>query len=486
MRFAVTRGGDKVTGFEAVANGISANGGLFVPEKFPVLSDAEMDAMLEMNYPERVAKIVKKFFSECDEAELLSALEEEYSKFDEGDPAPMVRVDDGVYMLELFHSPTCSSRDMAVAPFDYLLRKSLGDDKKKIAVVCATSGDTGKAVLEKYKGVKGVKVLALYPHDGVSKMQKWQLATQDGKNVNVLAVKGSFDDCQRAVKEILLATRGGDTAVVTANSLNFATVAPRIAYYFSAYLDMLSSNQIEKGEEVDFYIPCSNFGNAIACYYAKLMGLPVRYIHCASNENKTVSGFLKTGVLDINREIVKSTSPSMDILNPANIERLIFEISGHDTRLTAKRMASLEESGNFSLTEAELSKLQETFDGGYADEETCVEAMYDVFEDSGYSMDTCTGCAMKLVHDWYEKNKKDETKAVIASVVSPYKYPQDVLYAMTGNDVKDSFKGVKRLHDATAMAVPKMIKDSRDKTVVFNRTVDKKSIVEEVLAFINK
>ncbi len=483
MRFVVTRGGEKVTGSEAVIKGISANGGLFVPEKFPEISDAEMDAMLEADYPGRVAKILKKFFSELDEAELSSALEEEYSRFDGDDPAPMVRVDDGVYMLELFHGPTCSSRDMAVAPFDYILKKSLGDNKQ-FAIVCATSGDTGKAVLERYKDVKGIKVIALYPHDGVSKMQKWQLVTQEGANVSVSAVKGNFDDCQTAVRQILLNAGENGITAVTPNSLNVATVVPRIAYFFSAYLDMLSSNQIEKGEEIDFYIPCSNFGTAMACYYAKLMGLPVRRIHCASNENNALSIFLKTGVLDITGETVKTTSPSMDILNPANLERLIFEISGRDIRLTAKRMASLAEKGTYSLTEAELSKLNEIFDGGFADEETCVEAMYDVFEDIGYTMDTCTGCAMKLVHDWYEKNKKDETKAVIVASVSPYKYPQDVLYAMTGNDVKDSFKGVKRLHDATAMAVPKMIKESRDKPVIFNRTVDKKSAVEEALEFL--
>lgn len=481
MRFISTRGGEKVTAQEAVIKGIAANGGLFVPEKFPKISDEEMDEMLEASYPERVAKILKKYFSEYDEAEILAALEESYSKFDNGDPAPMVRIDDGVYMLELFHGPTCSSKDMAVAALPYLLSKDCAD--KKTAVIGATSGDSGKAALELFKDKKGVKVLTFYPADGVSKMQKWQFFVQEGKNVEVVAVKGSFDDCQSAVKEILI-NGGGDTVLVTANSVNFGTVAPRIAYYFSAYLDMLSSNQIEKGEEIDFYIPCSNFGNAIAAYYAKLMGLPIRRIHCASNENNTLSEFFKSGVYGINRDVVKTTSPAMDILNPCNVERLIFEISGRDTRLTAKRMAALSESGTYALTENELETLNATFDGGYANEETCVEAMYDVFEDSGYTMDTCTGCAMKVLHDWYEKNKKDETKAVIVAVASPYKHPQDVLYAVTGNDVKDSFKGVKRLHDATAMAIPASIKDSRDKPVRFNRTIDKKKLADEVAEFL--
>lgn len=481
MRFISTRGGEKVTAAEAVKKGIALNGGLFVPEKFPVVTDAEMDEMLEAGYPERVALILKKYFTEFDGAELASAVEAAYSGFS-GDPAPLVRADDGVYMLELFHGPTCSSKDMAVAALPYFLKKACGESAE-ITVVAATSGDTGKAALERFKDCKGFKTLVFCPNDGMSKMQKLQLVTHEGKNAGVVAVKGSFDDCQSAVKEMLL-NGCGDAVLTTANSINIAALMPRIAYYFSAYLDMLSSEQIEKGEAIDFYIPCGNLGNAVAAYYAKLMGLPVRRIHCASNENNALSSFLKTGVYDANRELVKTTSPNMDVLMPSDLERLLFEISGRDTRLTSKRMSSLSSEGSFSLTENELNKLNETFDGGFATEETCVEAMYDVFMDIGYVMDTNAGCAMKVAHDWYEKNKKDETKAVIVAVNSPYKFPQDVLYAMTGNDVKDSFKGVKRLHDATAMAVPKCIKELRDKPVIFNRTADKKKLFDELAEFV--
>ena len=475
MRFISTRGGEKVTATDAVTRGLAANGGLFVPEKLPTVSDAEMDEMLEASFTERTAKILKKFFTECDGAALLSALDSAYSEFEGDDPAPLVRVDDGVYMLELFHGPTCSSKDMAVAALPYILRESAS-----LAVVAATSGDLGKSTLECFKDRAGCKVLVFYPADGLSKMQKLQLVTQEGKNVSVVAVKGSFDDCQSAVKEILAS---GSGAVCT-NSLNFATFAPRIAYFFSAYLDLLSSDQLERGEQIDFYIPSGNMANVTAAYYAKLMGLPVRRIHCASNENNALGGLFRTGVFERGTTPVKTTSPSMDILLPSDLERLIFEISGRDTRLTAKRMASLASDGAYSLTEAELNKLCETFDCGFANEETCVEAMYDVFVDTGYTMDTNTGCAMKVAHDWYEKNKKDETKAVIVAVDSPYKFPQDVLYAVTGNDVKDSFKGVKRLHDATAMAVPKCVKELRDKPVIFTKTIDKKNIPDEVREFL--
>ena len=456
---------------------MASNGGLFVPEKLPEISDAEMSEMLEAGFPERTANILKKFFTDLDEGGILSSLEEAYSHFEGDDPAPLVRVDDGVYMLELFHGPTVCSKDMAIAPLPYILNKS---SNGKINIVCATSGDLGKSVLECFKDRDDFRVLVFYPNEGLSKMQKLQIVTQEGENLDVVAVKGNFDDCQRAVKKAL----AGGAPFACANSLNFASFAPRIAYYFSAYLDLLSSEQIEKGEEIDFYIPGGNLGDVVACYYAKLMGLPARKIHIATNENNGLVSFFKTGVFEKAREVVKTTSPSMDIARPSELERLIFELSGRDTRITAKRMASLSAEGAYSLTENELNKLNQTFNCGSANEETCVEAMYDVFVDTGYTMDTCTGCAMKVAHDWYEKNKKDETKAVIVAIDSPYKFPQDVLYAVTGNDVKDSFKGVKRLHDATAMAVPKCIKDLRDKPVIFTKVIDKKSIPDEIAEFL--
>ena len=477
MRFISTRGGEKVTGDVAVSKGLASNGGLFVPEKLPVISDAEMDEMLDDSFPERTVKILKKFFTEADGSELLSALEDEYSHFEGDDPAPLVRVDDGVYMLELFHGPTCSSKDMAVAPLPYMLKQCLNE---KINVVAVTSGDLGKSALECFKDRENFSVLVFYPNEGLSKMQKLQLVTQEGKNLSVVAVKGTFDDCQGELKKALSA----GAPVVCANSVNFASLAPRIAYYFSAYLDLLSSEQIEKGEEVDFFIPGGNLGEAVGAYYAKLMGLPIRKIHIAVNENNSLVNFFKTGVFEKAGEVVKTTSPSMDIALPSDLERLIFEISGRDGRVTAKRTASLSSEGSYSLTQDELKRLQETFNCGFATEETCVEAMYDVFIDTGYTMDTCTGCAMKVAHDWYEKNKKDETKAVIVAIDSPYKFPQDVLYAVTGNDVKDSFKGVKRLHDATAMAVPKNVKNLRDKPVLFTKVIDKKSISDEISEFL--
>lgn len=492
MKFISTRGGEKVTGAKAIVQGLSANGGLYVPEKFPKISVAELEEMLEEDYPRRAAKVLAKFLDDYDEEELYSACVAAYAKFDGDDPAPLVRIDDGVYMLELFHGPTCAFKDMALTLLPYLLRKGcdICGIKEEILVLVATSGDTGKAALEGFKDADGVKIMVFYPNDGVSKMQKLQMCTQEGGNVNVVAVKGNFDDCQSAVKEIFSSAEyaeilaGKNVRLSSANSINFGRLAPQIAYYFSSYLDLVTGSQIEMGEEIDFTVPTGNFGNILAAYYAKQMGLPIRRLHCASNKNRILADFLQTGTYDMHREFYKTTSPSMDILISSNLERLIFELSGRDAKLTAKRMAELKKDKKYTISAEELEKLNETFDGGYATDEECVEAMYDVFVDTGYCMDTHTGCAMKVAVDWFEKNKKDETKMVIVSTASPYKFPQDVLYAMTGNDVKDSFKGIKRLHAATAMAVPKCLKDLRDKLVRFNKVADRKKLFEEVLEFI--
>ena len=488
MNFLSTRGGEKVSAAQAIVKGLAADGGLFVPEKFPAISREELEAMLEVDYPERTAKILIKYLDGFDEKELLEECDKAYSSFGD-DPAPLVRLDDGIYMLELWHGQSCAYQDIPLAIFPYLLKKSAEECgiKEDILLLIATSGDTGKAVMESFKDATRVKVLVFYPAEGVSKMQKLQLGIQDGGNLNVVAVRGTFDDCQYEVKDIFVNHAeeiNTHIALSTANCMNFGRLAPQIAYYFSAYLDLVSGGQIEMGEEIDFTVPAGNFGNVIAAYYAKKMGLPIRRIHCASNLNNVLTEFLSTGVYDIRRELVKTTSPSMDMLVASDLERLVFEISGRNAARTAERMNALKTDSKYEITSVELAALQQTFDGGFAGEETSVEAMYDVFIDVGYTMDTNTGCAMKVAQDWYEKNKKDETNMVIVSTHNPYKFPQDVLYAVTGNDVKDSFKGVKRLHAATAMKVPKCISALRDKSPRFTKTVDHKKLLSEVLEFI--
>lgn len=495
MKFISTRGGnEKVNGARAIVQGLAKNGGLFVPETFPAVSAEELDSMLTMSYAERASKIIYKYLDDYDEAELLKACEAAYSRFEGPDPAPLVKIDDGIYILELFHGPTCAFKDMALTLLPYLLRKgcNICGIKEKILILVATSGDTGKAALEGFKDAEGVKIMVFYPNDGVSKMQKLQMCTQEGSNVNVVAVKGNFDDCQSAVKTIFNSAECAEELkkrgylLSSANSINFGRLVPQVVYYFSAYLDLVSSGQIEMGTPIDFCVPTGNFGNILAAYYAKRMGLPVRRLHCASNMNNILTDFLTKGEYDTRRDFYKTTSPSMDILISSNLERLLFEVCGRDGKLTSSRMEQLKTDKVYKITPEEQAEIAKTFDGGWANEDEVVETVYDVFCDTGYTMDTHTGCAMKVAIDWFEKNKKDTTNMVVVATANPYKFPQDVLYAVTGNDVRDSFKGIKRLHAATAMKVPASLAGLRDKPVRFDTVVSADKMFDEVLQFIGK
>lgn len=497
MQFISTRGEEKVTGAEAIVKGIAADGGLFVPASFPAVSQEELESMLGMDYPERAAFILHKYLDEYDKDELLAALKKAYAQFEGGDAAPLVRVENGMYMLELFHGPTCAFKDMALTVLPYLLRKGcdLCGIKEKILILVATSGDTGKAALEGFKDADGIKIMVFYPDDGVSKMQKLQMCTQEGNNVNVVAVKGNFDDCQTGVKKIFgsaeckkkLAEKG--YLLSSANSINFGRLAPQICYYFSAYCDLVTSDQIKMGDKVNFTVPTGNFGNILAGYYAKKMGLPVGTLVCASNKNNVLTDFWNKGTYDVKRPFYKTMSPSMDILVSSNLERLIFELSGRDAALTKERMASLAATGRYSLRAEELQKIRSEFYAAYAGEGDTVDCIYEFFDEYGYPMDTHTGVAMSVAQRYEEKMKKDNPKKelppmVVVSTASPYKFPQDVLYALTGNDVKDSFKGIKRINLLTAMKVPEALKAIRYKPILFKQTTVPDKMFDEVLKFV--
>ena len=493
MYFISTRGNEKVTAAQAIVQGLAKDGGLFVPERFPQVTKEELDAMIPMSYAERACFVLSKYLEEYDKAGLLAACEKAYSKFEGKDAAPLVRLDEGVYMLELFHGPTCAFKDMALTLLPYLLRA--GSDmlgvKEQILILVATSGDTGKAALEGFRDAEGIKIMVFYPDDGVSKMQKLQMCTQEGDNVNVVAVKGNFDDCQTAVKKIFASEeckaqlKEKNTILSSANSINFGRLAPQIAYYFSAYLDLLSSDQIQPGEEVNFTVPTGNFGNILAVYYAKRMGLPVGKLVCASNRNNVLTDFIRSGKYKTaGRAFHKTMSPSMDILISSNLERLVFELSGRNAALTAERMRDLSQKGCYEISEEERQAMQKEFFASYATEDQTVECIYDLFTEIGYPMDTHTGVAMSVARDYFEKEKDDKRNMVIVSTASPYKFPQDVLYALTGNDVKDSFKGVKRINALTAMAIPASLAGLRDKPVRFRKSVPVADAFKEVLKFL--
>ena len=500
MYFISTRGGEKVTGAQAIVRGLAEDGGLYVPERFPAVSVEEIQAMADMSYAERAAFILGKYLAEDLGADFLKdACEKAYANFEGSDPVPLVKIDGevGLYVLELFHGPTCAFKDMALQVLPYLLKKSceVTGVKEDILILAATSGDTGKAALEGFRDVPGTKVAVFYPDEGVAKMQRLQMCIQDGNNVSVAAVKGNFDDCQRAVKRLFaseefnaeLLKKG--IRLSSANSINFGRLAPQIAYYFSAYVDMLTSGQIEMGDKIDFVVPTGNFGDILAGWYAKKMGLPVRKLVCASNRNKVLADFFAKGTYDVKRNFFRTMSPSMDILVSSNLERLLFEISGRNAELTAKRMQQLSTDKEYTITMKEKAILDEEFFGGFASEDDTVEAMYEVFDEYGYAMDTHTGVAL-AVHMKYreaveKENEKDDVPSVVLSTANPYKFPQDVLYALSGNDVKDSFKGIKRLNLLTAMKPPKSLlslryRPLRFKTVVAN---DLKKMSDLILRF---
>lgn len=496
MVFISTRGEEKVTGAQAIVQGIAKDGGLFVPEKFPAVSAEELESMLSMDYPERAAFVLHKYLDEYDREELLAALKKAYAQFEDGDAAPLVRVENGMYMLELFHGPTCAFKDMALTVLPYLLRKGcdLCGIKENILILVATSGDTGKAALEGFKDAEGIKIMVFYPDDGVSKMQKLQMCTQEGENVNVVAVRGNFDDCQTGVKKIFASDdckaklKEKGYLLSSANSINFGRLAPQICYYFSAYCDLVTSDQIRMGDKVNFTVPTGNFGNILAGYYAKRMGLPIGTLVCASNKNNVLTDFWTKGVYDTKRPFHKTMSPSMDILVSSNLERLIFELSGRDASLTKTRMQALSASGKYSVRPEELKAYKAEFYAGCTNEADTVDCMYEFFEEYGYPMDTHTGVAMHVAQQYEEMIEKDpaaeKRPMVVVSTASPYKFPQDVLYALTGNDVKDSFKGIKRINLLTAMKVPESLKAIRYKPIRFKQVTSPEKMFDEVLKFV--
>ncbi|HCH74187.1 MAG TPA: threonine synthase [Clostridiales bacterium] len=491
MKFLSTRGKDFASNAaEAIVKGLAVDGGLYVPETFPDLSEKVKD-MLDVSYAERAQTVIGSFLTEYDKTELLKACESAYSRFDENDPAPIVRLDEDFYVEELFHGPTLAFKDVALTLLPYLLRTGadIAGVKDEILILVATSGDTGKAALEGFKNAKGIKICVFYPTGGVSDMQKKQMSTQDGDNVMVYAVKGNFDDCQTAVKKIFsdkqteaeLKNKG--VVLSSANSINFGRLVPQIVYYFSAYCDLVSSGEINLGDEVNFCVPTGNFGNILAGYYAKKMGLPVGKLICASNQNNVLTEFFTSGDYDANREFFKTSSPSMDILVSSNLERLIFELSGRDAAFTAERMEELKKNGKYSVSDKEKKSMDVLFKAGYGDESECAETIFNVFEEYGYVLDTHTAVAVKTFYDFRHEL---EGKTVVLSTASPYKFPQSVLSAITGKKTSDAFKAARELNSVTAAEIPQGIIELENKKVRFNEIIDKKDVFEAIKTFVSE
>ena len=494
MQYISTRNKQlKCSSAEAIVKGLAEDGGLFVPESIPQLTQEDFDKLIEMSYPERAAFVLSKFLEDFTYQELLDYATQAYGRFYGDDPCPLVNVDDNLYVLELWHGPTCAFKDMALTMLPHLLsgaRKKVGESDRTLILV-ATSGDTGKAALEGFKDVEGTDIIVFYPSDGVSDMQKLQMMTQEGSNVYVCAIEGNFDDAQSAVKRIFadpdMAAKLAEAGykLSSANSINWGRLAPQIAYYVSSYCDLLSGGQIEMGDKVNFVVPGGNFGNILAAYYASLMGVGVGKLVCASNVNNVLTDFFKTGEYDINRPFIKTMSPSMDILISSNLERLLFEFSGRDDALIAERMASLKSEGKYSVTSEELSKLNEVFAVGYATEEETADTIDSTYDLYDYLMDTHTGVAMSVYND-YVAESDDDRPSVVVSTANAYKFPCDVYRSLTGDEIEDAFKASKKLHGFTGEEIPEPLSNLDKKQVRFTKIVDKADIESVVLEYVKQ
>lgn len=493
MKYTSTRNSKiEISASQAIVKGISDDGGLFVPSSFPILSPKDFDDLIALDYPARVAKILSLYMDEFSFDELLVYASKAYSRFD-GDACPVVKVEDGLYMLELWHGPTCAFKDMALTLLPYLLlasKQKLGVTDKTL-ILTATSGDTGKAALEGFKDVEGTEVVVFYPSEGVSQMQRMQMVTQKGKNLHVFGIKGNFDDAQTAVKrifadqEVIDELKNKGVEMSSANSINWGRLAPQIAYYISAYCDLVAAEEIALGDEMEFVVPTGNFGDVLAGYYAYRMGLPVKKFIIASNANNVLTDFFNTGVYNAKRDFYKTMSPSMDILVSSNLERLIFELFDRDDEKVRELYSDLKKTGKFEidLDEVDIS----VFEAGWADEEDTKNAIQTFFDLDDYIMDPHTAVAASVYND-YSCETDDETTAVIVSTANPYKFPTDVLGAIGGRE-KDPYKAIVKLYSLTALDCPECIYNLQTAKEIHTRVIDRsetKNVVLEVANGMNK
>ncbi|WP_326975638.1 threonine synthase [Caproicibacter sp. BJN0012] len=475
---------------QAIAQGLCGDGGLFVPEQFPAVSGEELEKMQKESYQRRAERILSKYLTDFSKEEIRDCVSKAYrSERFPGGPAPVVRVGGGVSFLELWHGPTCAFKDMALQILPHLLTKSLkkiGTGRKALILV-ATSGDTGKAALEGFQDVPETEILVFYPKDGVSRMQERQMLTQEGKNVAVCAVEGNFDDAQTGVKQIFgdrkirerLAERG--LMFSSANSINWGRLLPQIVYYFSAYCDLCAAGEIRRGEPVNFAVPTGNFGDILAAYYAKKMGLPVKKLICASNSNNVLTDFLTTGVYSRNRKFYTTISPSMDILVSSNLERLLYDLTGRNAEQVAGWMNRLNETGEYRVDEKTLAKIRELFHAGFCGDEETREEIKSLFQSKNYLCDPHTSVAARVYREYRDKTG-DDTPTVIVSTASPYKFASEVLKAL-GEDIpgENEFAAVKRLSALTGASVSAPIAALESKTVRFSYSCKKEEMSGTVL-----
>ena len=479
LLYKSTRNSDKtVTASQAILKGLADDGGLFVPVSVPKL-DVTMDELKDMSYQETAYAVMKQFFTDFTEEELKHCINSAYdSKFDTEVIAPLVKVGD-TYHLELFHGATIAFKDMALSILPHLMTTSAKKNqvKNEIVILTATSGDTGKAAMAGFADVEGTRIIVFYPKNGVSKVQELQMRTQKGANVDVVAIHGNFDNAQSGVKQMFedqelakeLADKGYQFS--SANSINIGRLVPQVAYYVYAYTKLLANGEIKDGEKINVVVPTGNFGNILAAYYAKNLGVPIAKLICASNDNKVLYDFFQTGTYDKNREFVLTTSPSMDILISSNLERLIYLICGEDSEKTKELMEELNTTGKYTITPEMKEKLAD-FAAGYSTEEQTAESIRKTYEKTGYVMDTHTAVAAHVCGQ-YRAKSGDQTKCVIASTASPYKFVKSVMSAIDAENANaDEFDLLPKLQEVSGVPMPQAIKDILDAKVLHDLECD--------------
>lgn len=486
----------RVTAAQAITQGISEEGGLFVPCELPQFSLDKIGKMVSMPYTERAKTVLKDFLTDFTEEELDYCVEGAYAaeKFSSDKIAPTVHINANENILELWHGPTCAFKDMALQLLPYLMTVSAKKtvDGKTIVILVATSGDTGKAALEGFKNVENTKILVFYPVDGVSPMQKLQMTTQEGDNVSVCAINGNFDDAQSAVKaiftndEIKAELNKKNMMFSSANSINWGRLVPQIVYYFSTYCDLIDQGRIALGEKINVVVPTGNFGNILAAYYAKNMGLPINKLICASNSNNVLTDFLNSGEYNKNRPFFTTTSPSMDILISSNLERLLYHMCGENDTLVSSLMKSLSNDGKYTVSDELINNIQSVFAAGYCDEKSVSETIKSLYEKYDYLCDTHTAVAVR-VYENYVSETNEDIPTVIDSTASPYKFSKSVLTAVLGGETPeyDEFDMVDELNRKTGADVPNPLKALKNKEVRFTNVCDKESMSEMVFKLLN-
>lgn len=479
-----------VTASEAILKGLSEDGGLFVPDQIPVF-DKSFRELSEMTYGQVAYEVMKLYLSDFTEEELKTCIAKAYdSKFDTEEIVPMAEAK-GAFFLELFHGPTIAFKDMALSILPHLLITSAQKNHitNEIVILTATSGDTGKAALAGFADVEGTRIIVFYPKNGVSPIQEKQMITQKGKNTYVVGIHGNFDDAQTGVKNIFgdkelaacMAEKGFQFS--SANSINIGRLVPQIVYYVYAYVKLLKEGRIKDGEEMNVVVPTGNFGNILAAFYAKQMGLPIAKLICASNENKVLFDFFRTGTYDRNREFVLTSSPSMDILISSNLERLIYRLAGNDPEANKDFMAALGSSGIYSITDAMKEKLED-FYGNYADEEETAETIRRIYEDTGYVLDTHTAVAA-CVFDKYQKETKDRSVTVIASTASPYKFTRSVMTAIDDRyQEMEDFELVDKLCQLSGTEIPGAIREIQEAPILHEHVCEREEMKQAVMKFL--